>query len=295
MLAGKGTIIRGLSLAEYHAHPSWSKSNLVDFRDEGPARAYAYLTGALPRPGREAFRLGALLDALATGEETKRFAIEAEDVNRREGKYQKWKKEMLAEGRVIVSPAEIAWAHEAYEQMRAHPRTRWILENADAQVSLRARLDAFPRLEVQSRPDWLAEEGPADVDFRPWLPDLKTTCDLPRFCTGRDIVDFGYDIQAALASICARAAGLEDPVHELIVIEKKPQPRLVCVPLGPQWIELGTLKVVDLLRRIDRCAQRAEWPRVEGDVVLDVEPPTWELRKFQEAVPDEVNAHLDPI
>lgn len=277
-----GEILRGLDIDDYHAFPAWSNSKLQLLDSHGPLYAVRKMRGELAEQKEtDALRKGSFLDALLTGGSTEVYVVapEGHDGRTKEGKA--WKKSVEAEGRIIVSAAEVAWARDAYLALMAIPEAREVLQHAEFQVSFRAQLPSHPLITVQARPDFTMLDGIARYDFRPTFPDLKSTGGTIQEFIDRSILNYGYATQAALVRLAAEACGVDgETAHEWLVVTKPDQPpvQAAVVRCTDAWLEIGMRRAYDLLNRVHLYTERNEWPRTEVTLV-DAEPPEWLVKR----------------
>lgn len=278
-----GQIIRGLPIDEYHAHPAWSSSKIKLIETHGPLYAIRKVRGELkPTEQTDALRKGSLFDALVTGEGAERFQVAPEKLDRRTKAGKEWADEVESQGRTIITPAEAAWAHDAFEALMAIDEARESIEEAEFQVSIRARLATHPLFELQGRPDLTCLDGLKTTDFLPTFDDLKSARSLDAFARGNHVVDYGYHVQAAIVREVAREAGIDDTRHRWFVVTKPDQPpvQAVVFNITEAWMAHGMRDLYRALDRIYRWTESGVWPRTEK-TVLDAVPPAWLDRRAE--------------
>lgn len=278
-----GEIIRGLPIDEYHAYPAWSSSKIKVIDTHGPLYAIRKVRGEL-KPGEQtdALRKGSLFDALVTGEGAENFQVAPEKLDRRTKAGKEWAEDVESQGRVIITPADAAWAHDAFEALMAIPEARESIEEAEFQVSIRARLASHPLFELQGRPDLTCLDGLKTTDFVPTFDDLKSARSLDAFVRGNHVVDYGYHVQAAIVREVAREAGIDDTRHRWFVVTKPDQPpvQAVVFNITEEWMSLGMRALYAALSKIHHWTASGVWPRTER-TVLDAVPPAWLTKRVE--------------
>lgn len=289
---GEAVIITDLPISDYHnaIHPGkevWlSKSTLREFSEMGPAYwklANIDKTITKERPGGAL--QGLALDCYLTeGIDTfsKRFFVVPEDAPNKPTKKQRNAKKpapetLLAiaywdqfEGMEVLSADDYAIMLDAADAVRRCEHWPEI-ERARAQVTIRRQSPALG-LGLQSRPDWLSND-------RPVVFDLKKTANLDTF--GKQAIDLGYHLQAAIAYWCLHDDGVEMERAFLIAAEWERGARCRCYEIPRDVIEYAYKKMERLASEIaDRLARNDWTDKQESTEQLPV--PEWYRRKMNE-------------
>lgn len=277
----KTGIIRGESIADYHATDCVGHSKLEIFRDadRGPARYRGlYIDKTIPREhATAAIDLGNVVDALVL--ERKSIFVELPQTYQDEKGVEK-KFTMAsntckaivdgieARGLIPLKIDDANLAREMFNAVQANAAIKSLLSAGEPQVTMRAKLGAFS---VQVRPDWWNPNG----ELGAYIVDLKTAEDMAAFLKNRRA--FGYDRQAALyrevARLCmAEATGT--PIHEVVapafffaVVFKSAPVQAACFQISDEDMAIATDEVTDDLRKIKRAYESNEWPGVADGIV----------------------------
>lgn len=256
-------VVRGLSNAEYHAHPALSKSQLADFV-VCPAN-YFGLHLSPDRPAREETggqRAGTLLHTLVLEPDTfaERYAI-GPDVNRNTKEWKAFAAALPADV-TALKPDEYDEGLKQAESLRRHADIADLLSSGEAETSI-FWTDPITGLPCRCRPDWLHEtpEG--------WIVlDLKTGPADPR-TFGLQVARMSYDVQDAFYSEGIQIA-TDKPVIAFLfgVVETAPPFLSMCGLINDQGRESGKRKTRKALNAFARCKANNEWPGYEGVQLL---------------------------
>ncbi len=251
-----------VSIEEYHASERISSSKLRTFMALGP-RAY-YLRHVLKSNVLKASKpmiVGQAFEDAICGRET--FKVIEGDGRTKLVKQQKAEAE--AEGKLVITGEHADFMRFGVENVRANPAAMELIEGAFEQPTMYADFDGLPGL--QARPDWGTPSGR--------FPDLKTTGNLDKF--SRSVVDFGYHMQAGIVRMCARASGMPETDHPLIVVERDWPYRCQVMRLSDEYVELGVAEATKHLNRMADCFTSGEWQFCDAERLL--EPPKWLLER----------------
>lgn len=258
-------IIRGMSNADYHAHPALSKSQIADFV-VCPANYYG-LHLSPERPAREETsgqRAGTLLHTLVLEPETfsERYAI-GPDVSRNT---KEWKAfvAQLQPGVTALKPNEYDEGIRQAESLRRHADIAELLDSGEAETSI-FWVDPETGLSCRCRPDWL-HETPAG-----WIVlDLKTGPADPR-TFGLQIARMTYDIQDAFYSQGIEIATGKPVIAFLFGVIETAAPYLsMCGTIDEAGRESGKRKTRKALEAFARCKENNQWPGYEGVQLLSL-------------------------
>ena len=261
-----------LPIEQYHSSvPAWlSKTSIRDYMEHGPSWwKLAYLDKSIERGTPGGAEQGAALDCFLTeGSEVfwKRYAVKPADLSfaTKEGKA--WKE--LHAGCQFISHDDYLILDNAVAAVHTHPA--WIeIEKARAQLTVR-RQSAALGLGLQSRPDWL------DVE-RGILWDLKKTRDLDRF--GKQAIDLGYHIQAAIAGWCLAGEGVQLNKAFLVAVEWERGARCRVYEIPHEALEHAEKIMRQMAAEIADRLKRADW--IDTQKTTELLPiPEFMLRQF---------------
>jgi hypothetical protein len=265
-----------LPIEQYHnSAPQWlSKTSLRAYRENGPAwwhRRYVLGDRTIDRtPGGAA--QGSALDAYLTGgdaEFARLFAIKPDKMSLATKEGKAWaadqgEREIIShqDGLILADAVAAVRSLPCYEQiMRALPQT-----------TLRRHSPGLG-LGLQSRPDWHDHE-------RGIVWDLKKTRDLTRF--GRQAIDLGYHLQAAVAGWCLAGGGVAMEHAYLIAVEWEPCARARVFEIPHEALSYGDRQMRETAAEIASRLAARDW----SDIQPEPEPlgiPDWMLRQMEAA------------
>lgn len=270
---------RGFSLdttiADYHASQMLGTSKLKSFEQLGARGFYAkHVARTTPdEPDRDALVFGQLFEDLIQG---RAFNADGSLVIKPEGMIfntkdnKKWRDDHLAAGRSIVTQADIDNAMAMRVALEENETAVEMVRASVQQATLRAPYAGTPG--IQSRPDYLSAEGCLASGYAPFSLDLKSTKCLSDITTGRGVIKYRYDAQAA---ICRAAWRCDESRHYLLVCEKAAPYRCQVVELTSEWLDQGWRWAERQLARLAKHYESGVWPRVERELVTLPSPPSW--------------------
>lgn len=270
-----GRFVQNMPEDEYHAHPALSASGMKTLlrspkhyrlaRTENKPRA-EFDTGhaihcrvlGIGLPIVEIpFRMLASNGAVST-KEAKQFVADA----RRDGK-------------VPLKPATFAEVTRASDAVLTNAKAKSLLERPGyTEVSLFAEDPSGVKL--RSRLDRLTVDG--------LLLDLKSTTDVrPRKITNA-VVDFGYDLSAAVYRHVVQLVTGEEPspMHLIFVEKDAPYDVRVVRLADPAWQLGGEMKMRAAIDLFAWCSEQDAWPGddEDGGEIRDLPVPAWYERQM---------------
>jgi hypothetical protein len=276
---------RGVLLDAYHGAdlcdgPSVSSSGLRTIEAESPAH---YWLGSPLNPDREsedqkpALNLGSAAHTLLLGESgfRGRFAVRPEEFPDWKTKASKdWRESMVAEGRQVITPEDVATIKGMAASLARHPLVASGLLQGEVEVTL-AWKDAETGIWLKARPDVL----PRDTI----LVDLKTCASAAPVAVRRAIAERGYHMQLALAGEGMKATlGIEpgNDDYVLVFVETAPPYCVNVKPVAAETIQFGRRQIRRALRRFADCLSRGEWPGYDDDGVTAY-LPGWAQKQLE--------------
>jgi len=271
-------LILDMDEAEYHAHPALSYSTGKEYL-RSPAH---YRHAVTHRKERSEFDFGHIVHALVLGVGMDFIAI-PEDLLASNGAVStKAAKEFVADARaagIVPLKAEaIADANAAANAVLTHPEARRYLDlPGAAEVSLFATDPAFG-VEVRGRVDWLPDARPGKRTFP---VDLKTTSNASPAKVARTIVDYHYDVQAALYRRLIHLVRGDDvgPMVQIYVETDEPYGVSVVQLAHEDWIGVGDIKLNAILARHAECLRTNTWPGYPATTQI-LTPPGYYLAEL---------------
>lgn len=294
------TIIRGESIADYHANDAESSSSLKIFRHSPLLYHRVYNEKSYQIPETRALIVGRAIDCLefdGREEYAKRFAITPKTYPAEDGSpkpwtgnadyCKSWQRAQAMRGLEVISAHEalaIEWMHDA---IKRHPVAQALLSQGEPQVTFRLSSDRFG-MDLQVRPDWWNEKPLEVPELGLSTAGLGYQCDLKSTIafdswfdvndpedlrSGRPVYDLGYYRQAGLAQWVAYQ-DVGQTAHFLIVVEKVQPFRCGVFEMTSAYLDMGFKEIGEDLQRLRNCQLTNIWP---GSVerVMRLAPQEW--------------------
>jgi hypothetical protein len=254
---------------DYYAVDAVSHSRLREMR-KSPAHYRMALDS--PDEATEAMEFGRLIHC-AVLEPSKlplQFAVKPPDIDRRtkEGKAAWAEFQEAADGKTIVTEADMAMARSMADAVTLHPTAGDLVENAvltgDVERPFFWR-DTELGLDRKAKTDMVLPDGT--------VVDLKTTVD-----AGRDfrksVIKYGYHTQAAYYGDALESVGREMRDFLIIAVEKGRPHGVVVYRLSADLVAAGRKTVRRWLRMVRECEDAKEWPGYPAGVI-PLNAPEW--------------------
>jgi exodeoxyribonuclease VIII len=255
-------MILGLSNEDYHARPEISSSDVKAVA----SKSLAHWKGKVYKPST-AFALGSAVHALVLEPELDLVVRGPED---RRGN--KWKEAQFAadiDGKILLTEGDYDLAQAIAAPLISHEVVKNFMSQPDfvAEGSFFAT-DPVTNVKIKCRPDGFVPSS--GVVF-----DIKTTRDASPDGFPREIVSYGYDLQAAFYLRCLRAAGYEADTFIFVCVEKE-APFAVCLhTLTDRYLLAAEVRVTETLEKIHRAEAsgvfHTGWP-----LINHVDLPRWQ-------------------
>lgn len=268
-------VVHELDEATYHAHPALSYSTGKHYL-RSPAH---YLHALNNRKERKEFDFGHAVHGLVLG--TGMGIVEIpESVLATNGAVSTTAaKEFIA---VARADGKVPLKTDVFEKVQAcagavlmNSEARELLEvEGEPEVSLFAT-DPETGVEIRGRVDYL----PAESSLERTRPiDLKTTINATPRKIVRAIVDFDYDLQAAMYRRLVHLTRGDEvgPMVQIYVETEAPYGVQVIELADEGWIRGGDLKLETILARHAECVEAGAWPGYEAETNI-LAPPIWYL------------------
>jgi hypothetical protein len=265
-----------MPIEEYHqSAPAYlSKTSLRAFVDRGPAWwKRRYLDGDTSidsAPGGAAE--GLALDCWLTEGQAAfdaRYVVRPKTIDLRTKDGKKWAEDQAE--KLMIKEEDYAILTDGVRAVRALPCWPEI-EQALAQTTIRRHSDALG-LGLQARPDWLAPQ-------RGILWDLKKTRDLDQF--GRDAINMGYHLQAAVASWCLAGDGIGLEHAYLVAVEWDHEARARVYEIPHEVLESADRDMREIAAQIAYRIRSNDWTDVQSAPEM-LAVPEYMLRKMEVA------------
>lgn len=248
-----------MSNAEYHAHPSISKSGL-DRIDQSPAHYKAWLSE--PRTTTPALTFGSACHNYVLERETfkDRYAVAPSGIDRRTKAGKELWESFISEsaGRDIITAEYVNKLASIRISILAHPVASELLDHDSG----KAEVSVFGELEnvaVKCRPDWLRDDG--------ILLDLKTTDNAGPSAFSRSVAKYRYHVQAAFYSdLLHLVTGEPIKAFVFVAVEKSPPYAVGVYELDADSIEAGRDDYRRNLATYRQCLESGVWPAYSSEI-----------------------------
>lgn len=131
----------------------------------------------------------------------------------------------------------------------------------------------FKFAKIENSIYWIDEETGMLCKCRPdilqttSIIDLKTSKDASSHAFKRQVYQYGYHIQAAMAIDGLAACGIEIKKFEFIVVEKEPPYATAHYIISDEKIEEGRIAYKEALISIKSCMDKNEWPTHQPEII----------------------------
>lgn len=269
-LAAQGVAVVGMSNADYHAYPAYSKSGL-DLISRSPAH-YQYATA---RDSTRAMEIGTAIHCALL--EPERFANEymlLRDVtDRRASAYREAVKVYGSE--LVLSGPEADKVVAMQET--ALSRYPFLREPADTELSLFAKC---PRtgLQLKARLDW-HQDG--------HIIDLKKTRDVRPDELAKSITNYRYHVQDAFYRYVFELVACEPAKSFRFLFIEEESPHALCLaPLDSLAREIGSHRMWQDLKTVVQCESANDWPMPDQPEELTV--TNWCVSEYEDELELEI-------
>jgi hypothetical protein len=271
-----GRFVEGMPEDEYHAHPALSASGMkVLLRSPKHFRL-----SRTENRARTEFDVGHAVHARVLGvglpivEIPSRILASNGAVSTKEAKT--FVADARADGKVPLKPSTFAEVVRASDAVLTNAKAKSLLERPGfTEVSLFGD-DTTTGVKLRSRLDRLTADG--------LLIDLKSTTDVrPRKITNA-VVDFGYDLSAAVyRHVVELVTGeVPSPMHLIFVEKDAPHDVRVVKLADPAWQVGGEAKMRAAIDLFAWCSEQGTWPGddEDGGEIRDLPVPAWYERQM---------------
>ncbi len=265
-----------ISLADYHADPAVSRSDLLLLKTN-PLKYK--VKNQLIRKETDAFNIGTAGHSAILQPDLywKQVSVVPNSVlgktgSRNTKKYRKWAAEPSRKNKSIITQDQAAIVRgmvESVYQNPAHKTARNILlqKNSIIEQSIFFK-DASHGFLCKVRPDIRLTHAKV-------LVDIKSSRNASKEAFSRDCANLGYDVQASwyLTGV-SRATGDDYQDFIFIVIEKDPPYCVAVYRADYEMLDAGRKKIRPLIGRYNDCITKNSWPGYY-DGIDDLSLPRW--------------------
>ena len=248
----------GLPIQTYFDAPGVSRSTLMRLEDGTPKDLRHYMDHGIQET--DAMRLGSAVDMLVFEPElwTTEAAVRPAFGRSKADQTAKAEWEDANAGRLQVTESQYELACRMAEAVQSAKAVRGLMDGATAQRSLWWREDDGL---YKTRPD-AVNEG------KGWTFDLKTTHSLKDRDLATKVVDYGYEVQAAMACSATKAAGLDWRAHVIVWVSKTDPIDVRCTTIeyGDNWHLLGEARFLRLARAYQTAMKERTWEGHSSDL-----------------------------
>ncbi|WP_257284884.1 PD-(D/E)XK nuclease-like domain-containing protein, partial [Endozoicomonas sp. SESOKO1] len=168
----------------------------------------------------------------------------------------------------VIKPEVFDQAKAMAASVRQHPDAQQLLSEGEPEVSVWGQHDDTGLL-TKCRPDWLRDGI---------CVDLKTCgCASPR-TFGRQVCDFGYDLQQAHYLNTLNSAGIPVEVFAFIAVESEPPYLTQVYILDNEHAAMAVRRWHQVMCDLYECQQQDRWPGYTDEVELPL--PGWYARQY---------------
>jgi hypothetical protein len=267
-------IIHNMPMADYHAHPNYSKTDLVRARR---SPGYVRVMRDNPPDPSPAMILGTAVHLLVLEPDRAKEELVVAKAKTRRGKA--WDEEAKEhEGKLILLEKEAEPAYEMEASVRSHELAVQLVSNGYAEVSafcdlsLDDGLSDIPLvLPVKCRPDYVPEPG--------LITDLKTARTIDPDGFSRDGYNFKYHWSAWLSCrIMEQVTGQPQTYYFVVVENKFPYETVVYKATG-ETIAIAEAELDDVIGGLAASHEENEFEPIAANTVLNFDLPAWARRK----------------
>jgi hypothetical protein len=256
-----------MPIDRYHKGPPrwWSKTSLRNFKECGPKWTGLYLRDEVYKKRPDGAIQGMALDCwLTEGAEefSRQFAIKPQGMSLTTKEGKAWKE--AHDGREILSHDDGLILTDAIDAVRTCSL---------AQHTVRRDQPALG-IGLQARPDWINHGAGM-------LFDLKKTRDLESF--GKQAIDLGYHLQAALAGWCLVPDSIYIEHSYLVAVEWERGARCRVLEIPHEYLDSGHREMVALAQEVADRVARDDWTDKQDNPGI-LSAPSFMERKM-EAIP----------
>jgi len=195
---------------------------------------------------------------------------------------EKW--EAAREGKIIIKskpgkdpfwePGDWQTIHNIRDSVRAHPIASILLDPDQGWAERSAYwYDKETGRLCRSRIDFFNEGHGLAIDLK-----TAASAGYTDFC--RAVVDYRYDVQAAMYTEGLKRVGVPVKAFCFVVVEKKPPYAIGIYTLDPQARHIGYVKWRQAMRTFDECKTADKWPSYPSEVRELILPPWAEKGKY---------------
>ena len=244
-----------ITRTNYWTHPGVSQSQLRDLA-RSPMHYHAmHVARTARREETSAMRFGSAIHAAVLEPDVfaSEYAVQDWDARTKEGKARR--DDVLASGRLVISPEDAETISSMTDSLRADPLASRILASRTHTEHPIAWEDAMTGVLCKGKPDLCVT-----VNGKTSLVDLKTTADADPESFSRSIASYGYALQAAHDLDGWRAAVGDVDSFVFIAIEKTAPYAIGVYELDADAITRGAAKRAHLLDLLATCRAEGRWP-----------------------------------
>lgn len=270
-----GRFVLDMPEEEYHSHPALSQSGMKALlRSPRHFRAMRAMNKAKPE-----FEVGHAAHAMILGVGSPVVEIPAKllsvDGGIRTTAAKEFVKKAHEAGQTPLKPPVYTAVKAMVDAVLKNDKARGLLERPGyTEASLFAD-DPATGVNLRSRLDRYADGIPIDI---------KSTTDVQLRKITTAIVDFGYDVQAAVYREMLRLVmGDEpEPMHFVFVEKTFPHEVRVIRLADPAWVAGGERKMREAIDLFAWCNERGEWPGADedGGPIQDLPAPGWYSARY---------------
>lgn len=263
----KSWIDYDLSEKIYRAIKACSASTAKALISEGGAEKFAWKLNH-PTPQSEVFNFGSAAHQAVLGGGEPLVEIPADCLSKAgtatTNVAKDFKAKAALEGKRAMTPGDMAKLNDMAGVV--HERFSWLLKDFRPEVSF-GYIHPDSGVEVKGRIDALTPAG---------IVDYKTVASADLDVFRRNVIKYGYHIQAAHYFDSARVLGLDVEFFYFLLQEKEAPYQARLVELDERYFELGRADFAKGMKVWKRCIETGTWPGLSNQVTR-IEPFAWQL------------------
>lgn len=268
--------INHLSQAMYRQWPAVSQSDLKACFENPQLYDEIKRGKRPPRPSSDSQEWGTACESyIRTGQlgETE-IPLDCLDRNgNRSGSSQTWKAfKAEHQGQLLLTPREVQqWQRDMDDVIRnvqQHELARSLLYSESAQWHQRFHFEGPHNLDMKCELDVFDQQQKRVVD-------LKTTADTDERSFTRDLMAYGYDIQAACYTLAAEMWEQGDWVYYWVVVKNTPPFNVEVYEASDDLLHVGLTRLLQRIEFFIECQKTKRWLTPTHGASIMVYPPAW--------------------
>jgi len=263
---------------EYHATRAVSQS-LLKWLAQSPSKLRWHLDHRKEEKDSPARRIGSAVHcAILEPEKFETSVVVMPDLDRRTkvGKAAYEEFQALADDKIILKNDEMDIVNRIYQKSRNDDLLNKLFKTGKKELSFFLK-DPSTGLVLRSRPDNILEKKSGAL----YLVDLKTTDCAQEYVFSRDILKYGYHVQAAFyMDIYEQVTGRRPDGFVIVAVEKSRDCDYTTWTIPEDVLREATKEYRGWLEQFKRCLVTNEWPGYSKSVI-EFTLPKWKQQQLE--------------